>query len=69
MKKIIAVFPLLLVFVLLSHACFAPPLPPVPSDGAPLDGFSILLIVLGVAYGGYYLRKKRKETAAKTQSS
>lgn len=44
----------------MAHLCYAPPLPPVPSEGASLDGFVVLLIAAGVAYGAYSVRKKDK---------
>lgn len=60
MNRFISALPLLLVFVLLAHVCYAPPLPPVPSEGASFDGFVAVLIAAGVFYGAYSVRKKRK---------
>jgi hypothetical protein len=63
MKRLFAALPLLIVFVLMAHLSYAPPLPPVSSSGAPLDGFAIMLIMLGALYGGYYVRGKEKVKA------
>ena len=63
MKRILAALPLLIVFVLMAHLSYAPPLPPAPIAGAPLDGFAILLIALGALYGAYYVHRKDKAKA------
>ena len=64
MKRLLAALPLLIVFVLMSHLSYAPPLPPVPeSEGAPLDGLVMLLIALGALYGAYCVRRKDKVKA------
>jgi len=63
MKRLLAALPLLIVFVLMAHLSYAPPLPPVPQEAGPLDGFAILLITLGALYGGYYTHRKDKAEA------
>jgi len=64
MKRLLAALPLLIVFVLMTRLSYAAPLPPAPTDSAPLDGFASLLIALGALYGVYYVRKKDKTEAA-----
>tara|TARA_R110000868_G_scaffold37540_4_gene132707 strand:+ start:1416 stop:1601 length:186 start_codon:yes stop_codon:yes gene_type:complete len=58
MKRFFAALPLIIVFILMAHLSFAPPLPPASTDGAPLDGFAMILVAVGALYGGYYVRRK-----------
>lgn len=64
MRKLLAALPLLIVFVLMAHLSYAPPLPPAATEGAPLNEFAVALIVLGVGYAAYYMYKKKSKTEA-----
>ena len=60
MNKFFAALPLIVIFSLMALATFAGPLPPTPSEDAPIDGFALVLVGAGVLYGGYQTRKKDK---------
>jgi hypothetical protein len=58
-RKITLTLALCLFLMVLATVAMAQPLPPAPTDGAPLDGVTSLLIVSGIAYGGMKLKRNK----------
>jgi len=58
MQRLLKISFLSLVFTLIVQAGFCQVLPPLPnpSDGAPIDGMSSLLLVLGFGYGALKMK-------------
>jgi len=58
MSRLVKFSFLLLAFVLLAQSAFCQVVPPAPNptDGAPIDGMSSLLLALGFGYGAIKMR-------------